>query len=108
MTQPTLKIRTENDHRINFDYHSQTLHDTDHCHSFDFEYHKYDCGKITLFREFHLNSSNPLISALDKAILDLCLQYCIFELCYEDGIPCLSLTIENPKPEQFTDYLPLT
>ena len=61
-------------------------------HSFfalDFEIHQYDTHTI-LFREFHIDSTDTLTAQFERAALNLMLRYCLFELTYEDGIPCLS------------------
>ena len=62
----------------------------------DFEFHQFktDQGvKLNFFREFHIESSNPLTAAIEQALFNYFASLCYFELCYEDGIPCLTKTI---------------
>lgn len=60
----------------------------------DFEFHYYkDLKKTTLFREFHIDSPDPLTRAIEQALFLKFCSYGYFDICYEDGIPCLSKTI---------------
>lgn len=75
-----------------------TLSIKDAFFTIDFEFHQYkdSSGKpthITLLREFHIDSTDPSTAAFEKAALILMLKYHVFELCFEDGIPCLAITI---------------
>ena len=47
-------------------------------------------NRTTLFREFHVNSPDLLTAQFEQAALNLMLQYALFELSYEDGVPSLS------------------
>jgi hypothetical protein len=62
--------------------------------AFDFELHpdRNDATKAIAFREFHIYAAEPLIRNYEQALLNYCLSFGLFELCYEDGIPCLTHT----------------
>lgn len=60
----------------------------------DFEFH-YRSGdkQLTVIREFHINSDNHFVRDIEKALFNYLSSLGYFELCYEDGIPCLTKTI---------------
>lgn len=60
----------------------------------DFEFHCYG-PKITVLREFHINHENPLVRAYEQALFNYLVSMAEFELCYEDGIPCLTKTFNS-------------
>lgn len=62
--------------------------------AFDFEIHHHHNNLVEAiaFREFHIDSEDPATRAIEQALLTYCLSFSLFELYYEDGIPCLTHT----------------
>lgn len=96
----TLTWKTENGKELLFkriENGQSTL--TVDCATYDFEFHYYkELNKLTLFREFHTQSTCLLTAQLEQTLFNYLVSLNFFDLCYEDGLPCLSRTFHDADP----------
>ncbi len=95
MKNPYYKVKLDNGKILLFqESQPQSTLTIDDYFTIDFEFHvNTKTHNLVLLREFHINDPDHLVRATEQALFNLLVSFAYFDLCFEDGYPCLTKTI---------------